>query len=139
MTLALLVALVVVQYAPASMREISTKYLSIQHDKKKSFCSGFKLLRKRPCHHSLFMDKYPLENIDYDEDKNLFVILCDHSPCRSTNTEIEFTLASLCLQDKIDKDDLNLLRPVSFYESVGNPNQLKALTPKYYNYSNGCR
>lgn len=138
MNLELLIALAVVQYAPASLREVTTKYLSIQHEKKKSFCCGFKLLRKKPTHGDFFYAKYPIEDIDNDENKNLFVVLCDHSPCRNTNAEIEFTLGSLCLNHKIDKDDLNRLRPVSYFESLALHTIDKSVTPNYGTYNNGC-
>lgn len=140
MSLALLIVLVVVQYAPAPLKEVIRKYHSINHTLKKSYCCGFKLLRRKPTNLNQFLNPYPIVGVDCDEHHNIYVVICDHSPCRNSNAEVEYTLGSLCLDNRLSREALNLMRPYSYYDSFRKNPTTKCMIPNYNGIvNNGCR
>lgn len=114
MTLALLVAFVVAQFAPAPLSDVIKRYNKINHNLRRSFCSGFRLLRRKAENVEDYKNLFPIVGLDTNEQNELYCVLCDHLPCRNSNVEIEYTLGSLCLQNKLERKTLNSLRPVFF-------------------------
>lgn len=127
---------VIPQMRPASLSDVYLAYDSINHRFRKSYCSGFRLVRKIPIDPDNFKHQWPIAAIDYNEQGELFCVLCDHLPCFNSNVEVEYILGNLIIQGKISRSALNKIRPFSFLD-VNAAN--KARSPNYIESSGtGC-
>lgn len=138
MSLYLLLAFVVAQYSPGTLKEVFKKYSQINHNLRSKYCCGFRLLRRKAEKVDEYKGLFPIVGLDTNDKHQVYVTWCDHLPCRNSNCEVDFSLANLCLEGKLDRTTLNLLRPVSYYDAQASEPD-KQSTPNYVTNENGCR
>ncbi|CAL8142964.1 unnamed protein product [Orchesella dallaii] len=98
--------------AIASPQKVFKEFQNIDHCTIAPHCNFIKLVRRR---NSNVKGLFPIENVDYDEKKQIYAILCDHKRC-DYNSILEYAFASYVLDGKITREELNSLRPVGWEE-----------------------
>lgn len=112
--------------------DVISAHARIDHAARKSYCCGAKTLRKRS---NKYNELFPVLDCDYNEQNQFFVTICDHSPCLSSNTEFEFTVGHLVLDNKLTRLNLNSIRPISRHD-VNNENI--SVSPQFGQPAFGC-
>lgn len=119
-------------YNLANPKEVIKYFNTIDHTKKKTFCPGAKLLRRRS---SDYNGLFPIIGLDTNEDGILYTTLCEHNPCRNSCFEFEFVVGNLVLEGKLTREQLNDIRPLEWVD-IANKDDTKS--PKYKGNSFRC-
>lgn len=117
---------------PRSFEELKKHYAKINSTWRKPFCTGFRLLRKKCDQNG---NQYPLMDIDFTCDGVLFNTLCEHNPCRNSNSDFEYAVGMLVIEKKITLSQLNSIRPIPM-QHVTSKNEKQA--PRFGTTSLGC-
>lgn len=70
-------------------------------------------------HPGKYSSCFPILDIDITTTRQLIPILCDHLPCSNQNSEFEFAVGNYVLDGYLDKEELNLNRPLALHDLDG--------------------
>lgn len=135
MKLLLFLYLLPCTFAPAPLRKVIDKLKTINHVNRKKFCCGFRLVRRVPEDTNDYKSLYPIKYIDFNDNGGMYMVPCDHCPCRNSNHDVEYAIASLVIDGMITREQLNDCRPASYIDKGGSWES----SPDYGKPVPGCR
>lgn len=123
------------EFKPADIQKVYEKFKTINHLKRKYFCSGWKQVRRKAEKTDLYGQLYPVKGLDHNDTGDRYYVLCDHTRC-DVNTEFEIVVGALAIKNKHIKLALDDCRPLS----IENRHENESSAPHYCSdIRPGCR